>query len=454
MDNTIDRKEYNEPVFKEILVSYLKTMPRGATQIEMVVATGLSKDWVELAVRSLLNDYPVHLEANSKHELIYVFDFDTIEEALTSAMMLKKLTKAVWAVFTFFFKAWIIAMLFTYLLFYVLVLAFSVAALTRSSAILEEVLLGVWKALGDVFRMLAKGKDGELLASDGYVHQVFSYVFGQTRHKADDLELEKILLSFISQNKGKIVVAEIVKLTGWSIRKAQEEAAQLLANYHGDAEVTDEGVIVYLFPDLESTTANTRQLTEEKSHRQKSGTQTILPVWQRPVPHRQMNDNDKKTNESILYVNGFNWIMSVVGPFIIAYMLFDEGDIENLPNAFYLWTLVIPFVFSFVFWLIPTLRRPGVNAENQRIDTINEESQLLGMIYERLTHKVYRNKEVSRLQTALVPVGKKLVHKDLGKLLDKKAVELEAESHSDEGGMYYTFEQLKTDVEVSARLRQ
>ena len=82
MDNTIDRKDYDEKEFKKILTQFLKTKPQGATQLEMVVGTGLSKDWVELAGRALLDDYPAHRETNDKHELIYVFDFEAKEEPI------------------------------------------------------------------------------------------------------------------------------------------------------------------------------------------------------------------------------------------------------------------------------------------------------------------------------------------------------------------------------------
>ena len=442
MDNTIDKKAYDEKAFKKLLVGFLKTKPQGATQTEMMVATGLSKDWVELAVRSLLNDFPARLEPNAQQELIYIFDF--AEEA--PAPLSKQLKKALWKGFTFFFKAWIVLMLFTYLLFYVLVLAVAISLLTRSSSVLEEVLAGLWRALKDVFRMLGKGRSGEILSDDGYLNQIFSYVFGQTRGKVDDLELEKILLQFISQNQGKIIVAEIVKLTGWSVRKAQEEAAQLLANYHGDAEVTDEGVIVYTFADLTNEKANDELVTTKSQ-------QLVLPIWDRPIPHRKMNDNEKNTNNSIMYINAFNWVMSIVGPFILAYILFDDAEMNYLPDWFFTWTMVVPFIYSFLFWLIPTLRRPGVKAENRKIDALNEGNQLLKIIFERVTDRIYRDREVNQLKNAIVPQGQQLIHQDMGKLLDAKAIELEAESNSDAEGMYYTFEQLKLDLQAAKTIR-
>ena len=436
MDNTIDKKAYDEKAFKKILIEFLKKQPNGATQNEMMITTGLSKDWVELAVRSLLNDFPARLEPNTQQELIYIFDFS--EEAATP--LLKQVLDLLWKGFTFFFKVWIVLMLFTYLLFYVLVLAIGVSLLTRSSTVIEEVLAGLWKALRDVFRMLGQGKDGAVLSDNGYIHQIFSYVFGQTRGEVDDLALEKVLLSYISQNQGKIVVAEVVKLTGWSVRKAQEEAAQLLANYHGDAMVTDEGVIVYTFADLESIKPTNNGNGIEKE---------VLPIWERLIPHRKMNDNDKGINNTILYINAFNWIMSIIGPFILVYIFFDEAQQQYPPDWFFTWVMVVPFCYSFLFWLIPWLRRIGVTAENRRIDAINQENQFLKPIFEQVDQRIYRDKATNQLML----IGDKFSAQDAGKLLDKKAIELEAESNSDAQGMYYVFEQLQLDLKVAEGLR-
>jgi hypothetical protein len=135
------------------------------------------------------------------------------------------------------------------------------------------------------------------------------------------------------------------------------------------------------------------------------------------------------------------------------YLMSDGGDVDALPDSLFLWGTVVPFAFSFLFWLIPFMRRQAIRAENRRIDAKNEEHQLLKVIFNQLDQKMYRDKEAKQLQTALVPAGEQPVHPHLGKLLDKKAIELEAESHSDEGGMYYSFEQLSTDLKVAQRLR-
>ncbi len=114
---------------------------------------------------------------------------------------------------------------------------------------------------------------------------------------------------------------------------------------------------------------------------------------------------------------------------------------------------IIPFCYSFLFWLIPRLRRFGVNRANRRIDAINEEYRLLGLIFEQASEKFYRNEVVAGLKQQIVPEGKKLRNKNVGQLFDQTARELEADSLADEHGTYYTFEQVQTDLMVIKNIR-
>ncbi|WP_299462901.1 hypothetical protein [uncultured Microscilla sp.] len=534
MDNTINRKDYDEKAFKKLLVNFLKTKPQGATQLEMVVGTGLSKDWVELAVRALLDDYPAHLETNEKHELIYVFDFDAKEESLTFLQVANKVLRGIWKGFIVFFKVWTLLMYCTYflvnaiilILFFIVISIFALFAGYEggfgSGGFIERVMGQGERIVQDAFALLNRRPSEEQEDDEGAVHQMFSYIFGETIPKPDDLAIEKLLLNFIVQNKGKIVAAEIVQLTGWSIRKAQEETAQLMASYHGDAEVTDEGVIVYSFPDLEDSqeinklveTYNqklrAKKLTEIKKREHKKlleeHTQLLAtkaenesgeniqekipapqlptkaelrethaeeieeavklgtaPIWERLLPARRMNDNDKEINRSIVSGNQFNWMMSFLSPImlVVTFMLIvgafkDDSDISLsffLNKTYLIILFVIPFCYSFLFWLIPNLRRFRVNAVNRRIDAINEKYRLLGVIFDQIPGKLYKHEVLDGLQQKIVPEGKKLRNKELPQLLDQKAHELEAESMADTQGAYYIFEEVQTDLEVIKTIR-
>ena len=40
---------------------------------------------------------------------------------------------------------------------------------------------------------------------------------------------------------------------GWDFDRAEEEATRLLADYSGEPEVTDDGVVIYVFKELRKT---------------------------------------------------------------------------------------------------------------------------------------------------------------------------------------------------------
>ncbi len=40
---------------------------------------------------------------------------------------------------------------------------------------------------------------------------------------------------------------------GWDFDRAEEEATRLLADYGGEPEVTDDGVVIYVFKELRKT---------------------------------------------------------------------------------------------------------------------------------------------------------------------------------------------------------
>lgn len=165
MENQIKEINYNEKLFKKLIKKALKKDPnQGYTIADIIVATGLSNDWVEYALPQLLKEYPCRLETNNENELVYVFDFDAGQNRVTRRL-----------------KQW----------------------LQKRNPQKKNI-----------------------------VRQLVAYIFGVTNELKDKWFTEKIVLHYLRSNGGKIVIAELVQLTGWSIRQAETEAVQLLANYN------------------------------------------------------------------------------------------------------------------------------------------------------------------------------------------------------------------------------
>lgn len=541
MDNTINKKTYDEVAFKKLLVSFLKTKSEGATQNEMVVATGLSKDWVELTVRALLKDYPAHLEADEQHQLIYEFDFTPQQ---TQAFSLRKffntIANGIWKGFMLFFKIWTLLMYMSYILLNVIILLVFLVVINILAIFHGGDGIGLPKAaesglaaslgvLIDINLLLAGVHD--LSSKESFLHKMFSYLFGETKTKVDDLWIEKHLLRFISQNKGKMVVAEIVKLTGWGVRKAQEEAAQLMANYNGDVFVTDEGVIVYQFDDLQND-ARVLKFLAENQHKaeaksiedmsfeeiqqrvstwwgktavsrfliktfvsieeedKKAAKQTsveskpeetleevqkeikpinkpvnpndVMPIWQNLVPLVRMSDNDEEDDEVIREANKFNWVMSFVSPLMLMFMILLLVDTVGGEDAtsgirfklgFFVVLTIIPFSYSFLFWLIPRMRRFGVNRANKRLHHINYGHRFLGFVFNHLNEKLYPAQGFKQIYEEVKTANHKLTRTVLNEIMQAKSIELEAEANADEQGKYFSFTHLQAELNVAEQLR-
>lgn len=426
MESKVVKKEYNEKEFKQILLTALKEKPNGATLTDMVVSTGLSTDWTEFTLRKLLGEYPVSFETNEKNELVYVFDFspktksfnENIQDAFWNGLNL------LWKGFVFLFKVWIVVMLFTYMLFNIIVLALAIVGITRSGDLLKvvfEIIAGIFKGSYE----LLFGKDK---SNTSTVQQVFSYVFGESKKLNDSLATEKNILRLIRQNKGKLYNSDIIQLTGSTWREAEHQAAQLMANYQGDAKVNEDGIIIYEFPDLANATDAIKN--------------EILPIWKRPIPEIKMNDNDRETNQSIISVNAFNIVMTVITPIIIAYYLEFELSVEIV-----FFTCLFPLAFSLIFFAIPILRMPFVRYQNHIIKQKNQSLYILREIFSRLPKAIYPEKEAPSFAKAIPNLT---VQKAKTAIL-QKAIELEAENQIDaQGEMYLDFSQINRELELKS----
>src|SRR5262249_44398575 len=86
-----------------------------------------------------------------------------------------------------------------------------------------------------------------------FYKRVFAFVFGPPAAKVDALEDEKRIVAHIRAHRGRIAPVDLVRLMGWTFPRAEEEATRLMVDYGGEPEVTDDGVVIYVFKDLRRT---------------------------------------------------------------------------------------------------------------------------------------------------------------------------------------------------------
>lgn len=236
-------------------------------------------------------------------------------------------------------------------------------------------------------------------------NRILSFLFNPKKQK-DKYFIEKIILHYIRNNGGKIVVAEIIQITGWSLYEAELQATKLLADYKGDVYVTEEGVIIYTFEDLATTIAESDVI------------KASLKIWERPIPEKEI------IQKSIIHLTL---------P-LRKFRIYLENEKIRMKN-------VESFLLKGIF---------------NRIQThISPENDLKKMIYESKPERFYKywwNQEISNSSFEFAFVMISSYHREI--LLEKKAIELEAEINVDENGvLYYDFERLNRELKVIAALR-
>lgn len=449
MEKEIEKKEYSEKKFKPAIIKALKKQGGRSTLADVVVNTGLPTDWVEFTLRKLLVEYRGLLDVTDDGELLYKFDpsFSKTQSRWAKfRTQLKKMAYSLWRGFVFLFKIWIMVMLVVYLIIFLLMLLGLIFA--KSSRDDNDrgggfgLALVVFRALDlaswiyfwspelsqrNYRRRRSKKKKDDRPPFE----KVFAFVFGEEPEKEDPRALEKEILAYLRRHNGKIVAADLVALTGWSLAQAEHEAIRLMADYNGDVSVTEEGAIIYSFENILHT-------IDEKTDRT-----TALQVWHKQEPAQKFNNNNAKANWVVGGINGFNLAMTVWS----GAVLLEKYGITNPAGEFFLFTF--PLIFSSIFFLVPLVRWIWIQRENKKRKERNQYRYVLREIFSNLPGVSYIENAVSKIMRLSDANAEKIKS-----FFKRAAVELDGSPDSDDqGNIYYEFPRLSQEVSTINQYR-
>jgi hypothetical protein len=362
-ETTFATKSYSESEARRILLEALKGQGGQLTKADAVTKSGLPVPVAEDALGGLLKEFRSHLAATESGELIYQFDPSfTRRDAVSLREKLAKVGDALWRGFTFLFKISIVTTLVAY---FVIFVAMLIAVLFARRSSDDRDSGGDIDFTWPLFWMWGWGPsyDGgpyrrrrRRLPDKPLYKKVFEFVFGPPKSPADPLAEEKEVLAYIRQKNGRIAAVDLVMLMGWDFARAEEEATRLLVNYGGEPEVTDDGVVVYVFKDIRKTA--------------ELGEQPEAPVrraWERLESRPPLTGNRTGTNVAISLFNGFN----LLAPFWIV-PAFEAGMRTSFPGQEFL-LHDYPLAFSSLLfavplgrWLVERAREPGRRRRNAR----------------------------------------------------------------------------------------
>jgi len=363
-DTTFETKTYSDREARRILLEALKGQGGQLTKADAVAKSGLPVPAAEEALGGLLKEFRSHIAATEDGELIYQFDPSfTRRDAVPVRETLAKLGNRLWKGFTFLFKISIVTTLVVYFAVFVAMLLALLFA-RRSSDDRDDggggmdftwPLFWMW-GWGPSFDGGPYRRPRRRLPDKPLYKKVFEFVFGPPQSPVDPLAEEKEVLAYIRQKNGRIAAADLVMLMGWDFARAENEATRLLVNYGGEPEVTDEGVVVYVFKDIRKTAEENRVAPL-----------TVRRAWDRIETRAPLTGNRTGTNVAISLFNGFN----LLAPFWIV-PAFEAGLHTAIPGQEFL-LYDYPLAFSSLLfavplgrWLVERVREPGRRRRNAR----------------------------------------------------------------------------------------
>lgn len=354
------------------------------TIADAATASGLPLAETEAALHALVSEYRGHLRVTEEGEILFRFPTrfekpwetrDAVRRFADSA------AKGALGVARFVVRAWVAIVLVGYALIF---LALLVGLMfTRTSDSREG---RSFNLFGAVFRLLAEaffwtyhpfspfyleidrpvgrgfaGSRGseQRRQTTPFYERVDRFFFGPPPERVDPRDVTRDILAEIRAGKGRVGLADVMRVTGLPRDRVDPLMAQLMTDYDGTVEVSEEGGIAYRFPSVRKTA-----LAEIPARWQP-------PIWERPVPEPALTGNDSTSNLLIGGVNAFNlfasaWFVSQGLTLERLVATFTGVAPDALPPPGVPIVLgVVPLVFSIALFLLP-LARLALHARKKR----------------------------------------------------------------------------------------
>ncbi len=179
--------------------------------------------------------------------------------------------------------------------------------------------------------------------------RVNRFFFGPQVKPPDPLENERRVVEAIRAGKGRIGLADVMRVTGLPREQADPMMARLMLDYEGDVAVSEEGGIFYRFPEMRKTASSTSEPAAPS------------PAWSRAAPLPPLTGNSFGANFAIAGLNAFNMLMGLWsiehGMTLERFVhLFDRVPHPIVNQGMPIALGVVPFVLSALLFLLPVVR--------------------------------------------------------------------------------------------------
>jgi len=450
----------------EVLRRKLAEPTRPITVADASVASGLPMRDAEAGLTWLTSEYRGHLRVTEDGDLVHLFPHGFTKPWETREAwdrLVTKVGRALAGAGRFIVRAWLLVVMSTYALVFAAILIGLTFARQGSSDRDDGPGIGI---LGALFRMIAEAAFwtfhpfSPLYIAPGwssaparrheraeekvaFYEKVNRFVFGPPAPAEDPHEARARVLREIRAQRGRIALADVMRVTGLPRDQADPLMARLMLDHDGDVHVSEGGGIVYRFEALR------RSAESEPAQRPQ-------PAWERLRKLPPLTGNPTGSNVMIALLNGFNllasaWAISNGLTLSNLALLFDRERPPVLPDdGVPLLLGAIPFAFSVVLFVLPILRAMHRTRAQKRLD---EEHARLAVLREVVTRASMKEAVPDETLRAAVRVA--TGEEPSSKEITRRVVELGGDvDYGPQGEVRYRFAELEADAEAALGERE
>ena len=371
---------------------------------DIVSETGLDTETAKSCLNKLISTHEGVMRVSESGELLYVFSNGCIlrDERSWWERNKKQIYKGVKAVF----KVIIFLFLLIYFIIYMCILIALLSQNRNSRSSGDGFSTAIWFFWGGGGRRyddVSSGKKKEPIYT-----RVYNFMFGPEEPEKDPLALQSKCAQLIRARNGVITVEDWMMVSGQSREKCESDLARYTAEFDGDAQILENGTLVYVFPDVMKS--------------MKSGKRERMPkpAWENLEAPRKLSGNSGGGNAMVIGLNLFNLIMAWACTSIIPQILADEAmktgqAVSVMGDSTFLWLGLIPLIFSILIFAVPICRIPGNIKENRRRRKEAVRKSLLSAIFDErhgAITKVNRTNAISAMNMRLQKQGLKIATDD------------------------------------------
>lgn len=377
---------------------------RPMTVADAAVATGLPLRDAEAGLHWLTSEYRGHLRVTEDGDLVHVFPHGFTKPWETReafARLVARVGQGLLGAGRFVVRVWLLAVMVGYAALFVALLVG--LTLARQGDDRDDgrsglgLLGGLLRMIGDAafwtlhpFSPIYVGAYDDWGAAPArpswrrdrapapapkipFYEKVNRFVFGPATPPPDPRATEARVLAEIRAQKGRIGLADVMRVTGLPREEADPMMARLMLDHEGEVDVGEQGGIVYRFQALRRTAEGERAPARP------------APAWATPARLPPLTGNDGLANALVALLNGFNvlasgWVMARGLTIERIVLLFSKHPTAVLPDTGLPIALgLVPFVFSLALFTIPlaraALRIPAerrAKRENARLAVLRE----------------------------------------------------------------------------------